>query len=129
MRPIKFRIWDKAEKKWLFGYEKPNLGGFSLFGETVLSGEFSEGINFNKLDDYVCMQFTRLHDKNGKEIYEGDIVKTETDKPMVVNWNNKFASWCLNRDGWAFSHWFGEACDPEKCEVIGNIHENPELLK
>jgi hypothetical protein len=75
------------------------------------------------------IQFTGLKDKNGKEIYEGDILKTETDKPMVVTWSKKFASFCISREGWAFQHWFGEACDPENCEVIGNIYENPELIK
>jgi len=74
-------------------------------------------------------EFTSLKDENGVDIYESDIVKTETDKPMVVTWSKKFASFCLNRDGWAFQHWFGEAVNPEKCKVIGNIHKNPELLK
>lgn len=75
------------------------------------------------------MQFTGLKDKNNKEIFEGDILKTSTDKPMIVGWSDKFASFVLNRDGWVFSHWFGESCNPEDCEVIGNKYENPELLQ
>ncbi len=74
-------------------------------------------------------QFTGLKDKNGKEIYEEDIIKTETEKAMQVSWNVHFASFCLDRDGWMFTHYFGEAVDPEQLEVIGNIWENPELLK
>ena len=80
-------------------------------------------------DEYIVSEFTGLKDKKGKDIFEGDILMTETDKPMVVTWSNKFASFCLNRDGWAFQHWFGEACNPENCEVIGDIYSNPELIK
>ena len=71
------------------------------------------------------MQYTGLKDKNGKEIYEGDLLKQK----IIVKWNEKFASWCLYREGWMFTHWFGESCNPEECEIIGNIYENPELLK
>lgn len=75
------------------------------------------------------MQFTGMKDQNGKVIYEGDILQTCTDKALVVSWSNKYASFVLNRNGWAFSHWFGESCEADDCIIIGNIHENPELLK
>jgi uncharacterized phage protein (TIGR01671 family) len=74
------------------------------------------------------MQFTGLLDKNGKEIYEADIIKTTTDKLMAITWSERFASFCIERDGWAFQHWFGEAMEANECEIIGNIHESPELL-
>ena len=72
-------------------------------------------------------QFTGLHDKNGKEIYEGDIINDSTGLCLVV-WNPFFACFSLRRDGWMFDHFFGEAVDPFNCEILGNIHENPELL-
>jgi len=76
------------------------------------------------------MQFTGLTDKNGKEIYEGDIITGALPtKKSIIGWSKKFASFCIRTDGWMFEHWFGATCDPENCEVIGNIHENPELLK
>ena len=128
MRTIKFRIWDKSIKKWMFGYEI--LGGFSLIGEITLMGELSR-ISLKKLsnDDYAVMQYTGLKDKNGKEIYEGDVLEIDNDSPpLVVGWGNKFASFVLDKYGWASSHYFMEGCDNKDSQVIGNIHENPELL-
>lgn len=118
MRTIKFRAWDKEHKN---------------FNETVAANlllqihEPSEDIDEEYGKRFFLEQFTGLKDKNRNEIYEGDILKIETDKPMVVGWSKRFASFILNREGWAFSHWFGESCNPENCEIIGNIHENPEL--
>jgi hypothetical protein len=47
---------------------------------------------------------------------------------MQVSWNPHFASFCLDRSGWMFTHYFREAVNPEQVEIIGNIWENPELL-
>ena len=121
MRKIKFRAFDDGKMI----YENDIL---HLNKEDNLIFRLAKFWSNIRSDSYV-MQFTGLTDKNAKEIYEGDILKTGTDKPMVVGWSVKFASFVLNRDGWAFSHWFGESCSPEDCEVIGNIHENKELLK
>lgn len=128
MREIKFRAWDNYEGKWCFGYEYPSLGGFSLLGEVVLMGEIGK-YSLDYYQHIKIMQFTGLKDKKGKEIYEKDIIKMGSDdKLAIVNWSTKFASFVLNRDGWAFSHWFGESCNPEDVEIVGNEFENPELL-
>jgi uncharacterized phage protein (TIGR01671 family) len=107
---VKFRIWNKDKKIY-------------FMSNTTI------GINNNNKDIWGDVElFTGLKDKKGKEIFKGDILKIESDKPMVVGWSERFASFILTRDGWAFSHWFGESCDPSDCEVIGNKNENLELL-
>ena len=77
----------------------------------------------------IVMQFTGLHDKNGKEIYEGDIVRfdvsaTERDPTPYVNQVGEVKISSLTTD---FGKWQGVYCSYYR--VIGNIYENPELLK
>jgi uncharacterized phage protein (TIGR01671 family) len=131
-REIKFRCWDAINNKWLLGYDLPNLGGFSMKGEVMLFGEYSNTLNTFRLQDLdkcVVMQYVGLKDKNGKEIYEGDVIDYGTDKNMVVMWHQKFASFVLRKEGWAFAHFFGEAIEhSDKCEIIGNVFEHPNLV-
>lgn len=116
MQEIKFRVYDKEEK--CFHY-------FTLANILQYRKEFEKHIiNGDKFD-----LFTGLHDKNGKEIYEGDIVNCDNGDKAVISWKENFASFCLNKKGWLFSHFFGEAFESNECLVIGNIHENPEIIK
>jgi len=122
MREIKFRVWSKIERKMKY-YDRdcssPNM---------TLNGVLIDGYSSNVSYQYELMQFTGLKDKNGKEIYEGDIVRGiwqvnhKDVREGVVNYWEKFGLYGLNDNSSLVSIvWSG-------CEVIGNIHENPELL-
>lgn len=124
MREIKFRAWDNTCKVMKYC-------DFEKLVYTDHSNDFRVMCNEGYLNNrpYPLMQFTGLKDKNGKEIYEGDILSNkDTDGNMVVNWCPISAGFCLDKKGWMFSHYFKEAVDANQCEVIGNIYENPELL-
>jgi uncharacterized phage protein (TIGR01671 family) len=97
-----------------------------------------EKTTLEMLNDVVLMQFTGLHDKNGKEIWEGDIVRREVCSPDdmaygaygyagIVKWERgKFVIEC-DEDNSFYDH-MGDLFSWNELEVIGNIHENPELL-
>lgn len=115
MREIKFRAWDKKEKRFVIIAEIRQLIG----------GIFAEG-QHREDKDIELMQFTGLTDKNGKEIYEGDIVKysiqgTLQDSPLEIKIPDIFIE--LGHDD---NYYLPQE---ETFEVIGNICENPELLK
>lgn len=144
-REIKFRAWDSLENRW---YEPTFEGYRGKIEEIMLSprGRLTMRTMTELIDEsmfpnrFELMQYTGLHDKNGREIYEGDILKvTGEDSESYV----------------ATVKWFGDEGYPafdlagipetrfydanvlatifqggvETCEVIGNIFENPELLE
>ncbi len=145
MREIKFRAWDNKKKEWLMGYEMPNLGGFSLIGEMVLLGEWSQVIDkflFSRdgytPDDLRIMQYTGLEDKNGKEIYEGDIVhltkgwhtveSDEREKDTGEDFIEGEIKYFIPYAGFGISGIGFDQLNLFPREIIGNIYENPYLL-
>jgi len=131
---MKFRAWDKTYKRMNY---KVQVGNTDYSDQNYTCNSIwvdysdSKSIGWMNADE-ICielMQCTALKDKNEKEIYEGDIIKTETDKLMVIGWSERFASFCIEKDEWAYQHFFGEAFEANYCEVVGNKYENPDLLK
>lgn len=121
MRQIKFRVWDKKERRFLTQKEMTEIGGFY----------YTYGVDPDP-EEYVLMQFTGLKDKNGKEIYEGDVVEskdwhTDADGRCVLSDANSYMKKKVIE--YRTKEPFVGFTIPSKCEVIGNIYENPELIK
>ncbi len=110
MREIKFRAWDKKEKRYWTQEEMNAIGGY--YYTFALSDD--DGL-------FVLEQFTGLQDKNGKEIYEGDIVEGVSISTGPFRGVVEFESGTFGVAG----HVLGI---PLTKEVIGNIHENSNLL-
>ncbi|XOS93835.1 YopX family protein [Brevibacillus laterosporus] len=111
MREIKFRAWDKEDKYML--------------DWVLIKLDVEYSINqLLEMNRFEMMQFTGLHDKNGMEIYEGDIVLGRSE-PATGTVEFSYGSIIVD--------WHGPDIDDlrdyhEFLEVIGNIYENPELL-
>lgn len=105
MREIKFRAWDKYDKKMIY--------------DVTYDKESTQGVR-----PWVFMQFTGLTDVNGKEIYEGDIMGYDDKRRRKVRKIVKYE----HRDCEEYGDFIGfEVFDD--MVVIGNIYENPELLE
>ena len=126
MREIKFRVWDKDLKIMM-----PNIQNQHC--ETI-NAELRSFRDVLKHPSLELMQYTGLKDKNGTEIYEGDILDVDTENRIVkVVWFKPQA--CFDTDviriidkAWPFFQALRNAQWNYRCEVIGNIYENEELL-
>lgn len=114
----KFRAWDKISKK-MFPVMMIDSGQSYVMIEEI-NGLWCE----RDFDEIELMQFTGLKDKNGKEIFEGDVALIYGEKISKVFYSQ--GSFCVDiLNGGTPLHGFS----PKQLEVVGNVWENPELLE
>lgn len=127
MRELKFRAWDSKKSKMLF------IGEFPLYHEEDNGLHSGKEDNSGDWYNLSLMQFTGLKDKNGKEIYEGDILYNDFNAKGIVKFiNGMFVVYFVYEES---------VCSKDNdkmttrlisvnsiTRIIGNIHENPELL-
>lgn len=119
MREIKFRAWTNS-RYFYFDFSKKHVHRF--IGK-----------------NYVFEQYTGLKDKNGKEIFEGDIIAVNGKYPKIIEYSDKdFGFVMINISDLKNAEWMEIKQSPSACwfndfkreiEIIGNIHENKDLLK
>ncbi|GAX04099.1 hypothetical protein IWT140_01736 [Secundilactobacillus pentosiphilus] len=144
MRPIKYRAWAKRNEFYIENIQDAYDGAgphdpFDCFGDALDN------------DDYVVEQYTEMKDLYGTEIYEGDIIQVQETMDngrlvclsavAKVYYDEDYGQWrCdggftgplsehANTASGSFINSVSDDYMPNRCEVIGNIHENPELME
>lgn len=118
MREIKFRAWDRQTKRMFDPYLIES-------SEKLCWGEM---LDQHEKGNVILMQYTGLHDDNGTSIYEMDIIEFYKDTPFLVIWSQDYGKLMYsNRDEKGIGGLTKSSS--KRCKVLGNIYENPELLK
>jgi uncharacterized phage protein (TIGR01671 family) len=158
MRLIKFRVWDIKKKQMFYPHKECGLfidadyeTSEMFVRQNIVGGEdYEGGLSRDEDSKYELQQFTGLSDKNGREIYEGDIVKIERFfvRPYVKNgseidyncteggieigqiiWFDIHAKFLVSYEHIRYDDSEDFDYSKSRVEVIGNIFENPELLE
>lgn len=142
-REIKFRAWDRKSQK-MFPVHVMGWGEISNKLDYVrgvdihdpdsdFRGNVTYGGSVRKMTGnplkpkFELMQYTGLHDKNGVEIYEGDLLKDEFDRNFHVYWVDKEGRFTMRERNRKTEYFM--IINHLSVEVIGNIYENPELIE
>jgi len=128
MREIKFRAWNFKDKK-MFSAEEMTVDQMAILPDghfANIDGQHTSRSIIYSHEQMLPLQYTGLKDKNGKEIYEGDILRREIGETIHR------AAVTFEEGRFVTSHpggGIGWTVNSATSEVIGNIYENPELLK
>ena len=128
-KEIKFRAWDKETGKMHYQINKPRTDE-NINDELIIQFDCT-GYSARTKNKYIgsdcLMQYTGLKDKNGKEIFEGDVVFSESNqyyKQDEIVWDCYDMGWEIGKkDSWKL-----RSPMSSKTEIIGSIYENPELI-
>lgn len=134
MREILFRGKDSITKRWVYGalvQQQDDLlkeKAFIISYSNYQFGDFSEAV-MHEVDPETVGQYTGFVDKNSKKIFEGDILSIYNSKAFLfaVEWNNQYVLKCTTNG--VSDNILNVIESPEDVEVVGNIYDNPELIK
>ena len=138
MKELKFRVWHTKLCHYLKDnefYIEPDgsvYSAFESYDDKIINTNYIENFSRDDFDEgYIIVeQYTGLKDKNGKEIYEGDIVEYTTCYYGKEKRHRKIVEWKeWDSDDFGEPHNIGFSDLSECMEVIGNVHENPDLLE
>lgn len=119
--------WEKAKKE--YGNRLSFETTVDRFMANFITSDWAlmDFANYKGIDDYVVMQFTGLTDKNGVEIYEGDVVHDEM-YTYKIYWDDEDCGSRMEANGDGEILYLSDY-EPSSLIIYGNIHENPELIK
>lgn len=130
MRGILFRGQTKSDKKWIYGNLLQTDNGTYVIQNYVPF----EGIGKYEVDPETVCQYTGLTDKNGRKIFDGDIVRYTDEvigkeKVDEIKYNETHAAFCrLHKSEMGLQYLLIDEAIANKIEVIGNTFDNPELI-
>lgn len=150
-REILFRGFNNKHKEWRYGYYFVNRDQHFIVEDKIETNPFLSEEDF-VVNPNTIGQYTGLKDKNGKKIFEGDILRFEvpdgTIRHFVIEWASedrilrplfnfvpdgnpiRISGWCFNWNGYRlYPSVIDGVPDNEVMEIVGNIHDNPKLMK